>query len=68
VPELPDVAGYRRLVARSLHRLDHVEFVDPGELRNTDREALDDASATRTCRGSSGAASGSSSMSSALPS
>jgi formamidopyrimidine-DNA glycosylase len=43
VPELPDVAGYRRLVARSLHRLDHVEFVDPGELRNTDREALDDA-------------------------
>jgi formamidopyrimidine-DNA glycosylase len=43
VPELPDAAGYRRLVARSLHRLDHVELVDPGVLRNTDRAALDDA-------------------------
>jgi formamidopyrimidine-DNA glycosylase len=43
VPELPDAAGYRRLLARSLHRLDHVELVDPDVLRNADRAALDDA-------------------------
>ncbi len=43
MPELPDAAGYRRLLARSLHRLDHVELVDPDVLRNADRAALDDA-------------------------
>ena len=62
VPELPDAAGYRRLLARSLHRLDHVELVDPDVLRNADRAALDDAVSDRTCRGSSGTASGSSSV------
>ena len=35
------MAGYRRLIARSLHRLDHVELVDPEVLRNADRDALD---------------------------
>ena len=43
MPELPDAAGYRRLLARSLHRLDDVELVDPEVLRNTDRAALVDA-------------------------
>ena len=43
MPELPDAAGYRRLLARSLHRLDRVELVDPEVLRNTDRAELDDA-------------------------
>ena len=43
VPELPDVAGYRRLIDRSLHRLDHVELVDASVLRNADRDALDAA-------------------------
>ena len=43
MPELPDAAGYRRLVARSLHRVDHVEVVDAKVLRNADRAQLDDA-------------------------
>ena len=43
MPELPDAAGYRRLLARSLHRIERVELVDPDVLRNADREALDAA-------------------------
>ena len=43
MPELPDAAGYRRLLIRSLHRIIHVELIDPDVLRNADRAALDAA-------------------------
>jgi formamidopyrimidine-DNA glycosylase len=43
VPELPDAAGDRRLLARSLHHLDRIELVDVAVLRNADPAALDDA-------------------------
>ncbi|MET0146794.1 MAG: DNA-formamidopyrimidine glycosylase family protein [Ilumatobacteraceae bacterium] len=43
MPELPDAAGYRRLLARSLHRIEHVDLNDPEVLRNADRDALDAA-------------------------
>ena len=43
MPELPDAAGYRRLLTRSLHRIEHVELIDPEVLRNADRDALDAA-------------------------
>ena len=43
MPELPDAAGYRRLLARSLHRLEHVEIVDAAVLRNVDAGQLDNA-------------------------
>jgi formamidopyrimidine-DNA glycosylase len=43
MPELPDVAGYRRMIARSLHRLERVELPDPEVLRNADRDTLDAA-------------------------
>jgi formamidopyrimidine-DNA glycosylase len=34
VPELPDVAGFGRLVARQLHRIERVEVIDPAVVRN----------------------------------
>jgi formamidopyrimidine-DNA glycosylase len=43
MPELPDAAGYRRLLSRSLHRVEHVELFDPQVLRNVDPDALDAA-------------------------
>ena len=43
MPELPDAAGYRRLIARSLHHIDRVELYDPEVLRNAERDALDRA-------------------------
>ena len=41
MPELPDAAGYRRLLSRSLHRIEYVELFDREVLRHADREALD---------------------------
>lgn len=50
MPELPDAAGYRRLLARSLHRIDHVELLDPTVLRNANSGALDAAAGHRDVR------------------
>jgi formamidopyrimidine-DNA glycosylase len=36
VPELPDVAGFGRLVARHLHRIERIEVIDPVVLRNVE--------------------------------
>jgi formamidopyrimidine-DNA glycosylase len=50
VPELPDAAGYRRLLAAALHHLDHVEVHDAKVLRNAGRGELDRSTADQDVR------------------
>ncbi len=43
MPELPDIAGFRRLVGRNLHRIERLEVIDPAVVRNVEPAELEEA-------------------------